>query len=105
MKKYIVVLCTIDSFEKAREISGILLNEKLIACSNIIPKVTSIYHWNGEVCEDNECLVIMKSKRNVFNLLKDRIKMLHPYDIPEILALDVCDGAKEYLNWLDNSLL
>ena len=105
MSDYVLVLCTINDYERAKDISRKLLEEKLIACSNIIPNITSIYSWEGEICEDSEYLLLMKTKYAVFDILKSKIIELHPYDVPEILAIDIKDGIEDYLNWVEQSLV
>ena len=105
MSDFVLVFCTINDFEKAREISRKLLEEKLIACSNIIPKVTSIYQWKGDICEETEYLMLMKTKYAVFDVLKVRITELHPYEVPEVLAIDIKEGIEDYLNWVEQSVI
>ena len=104
MSDFVLVICTINDYDKAREISKKLLEDKLIACSNIIPNVTSIYRWQGKICEDSEYLLLMKTKYAVFDILKSKIIELHPYEVPEVLALDIREGIENYLNWIEQSL-
>lgn len=101
--EYIIVLCTINDFNQAKEISKIIIEEKLAACVNIIPKISSIYFWNDEIVEDDEYLMIIKTRRNLFKELKLKITQLHPYDVPEIISLNIEDGSKLYLDWIKNS--
>ena len=105
MSDFVLILSTINDYEKARDISKKLLEDKLIACSNIVPKITSVYCWKGEICEDGECLMLMKSRRSVFDNIKARISELHPYEVPEIIAIDITDGTSDYLNWIKQSLI
>lgn len=72
----------------------------MAACVNIIEGVTSIYEWKNELCSENECLMIIKSRKALFNKLKKEIAGLHPYDVPEIISLDITDGLESYLNWM-----
>lgn len=102
--EYIIVFCTIDNFDRAKEISNNLLEKKLIACANIIPKITSIYQWENKIVEDNEILMIFKTKKSCFEKLKDEIKRLHSYDVPEIISVQLTSGEESYLRWIDKSL-
>jgi periplasmic divalent cation tolerance protein len=99
---HIVVLITAPSMEVAKETSASLLESRLAACVNIVPQVLSIYKWEGEIHEDTEVLLIVKTRREVFaDQLISAVKSTHPYDVPEIIALPIIAGAKDYLNWID----
>lgn len=100
MTDAIVVLCTCPDDRCARELAQTLLNEKLAACVNLIPQVTSLYYWQGQLEESQEVQLVIKSRRTLFGILQQRITMLHPYDVPEILALPVMSGNTAYLQWL-----
>lgn len=99
----ILVLCTINDLKTAKSISGKLVEEKLAACVNIIPQITSIYFWKNEIVEDSEYLMLIKTKNMHFDELKKRILSLHPYEVPEIISLKIDDGSKSYLDWIGNS--
>ena len=103
-QNYIIVLVTTATKSEAEKISEALLKEKLIACANIINPVTSFFHWQGKVDKCEECLVIMKSRRDLFAELEERVKGLHSYDVPEVLALPIVDGSDAYLAWLGSVL-
>ena len=98
--EHILVLCTINNFEKSKQISKILVDEKLAACVNIIPNLTSIYRWNSEIVEDKEFLMIIKTKKSLFESLKSRIEELHDYEVPEVISFDINSGLDKYLNWI-----
>ena len=100
----ILILCTINDFQTAKAISEKLLKDRLIACSNIIPQITSLYSWQGKLCEDSEYLMILKSRSDLFDDVKNTISELHPYDIPEIISLKIENGAKPYIDWLNAGL-
>ncbi len=100
----ILILCTINNIDKAKEISKTLLEEKLVACVNIIPNLTSLYRWDGKICEDSEYLMILKSRSDLFAEVKDKITELHPYEVPEIISVDIKDGNNAYLDWLNGEL-
>lgn len=100
---FIIVFVTAGSFEEAEKIGKGLVEEKLAACANIIRNVKSIFFWEGKLCQENEVLMIIKSKSNLFNPLKDYIKKNHSYKVPEIIAASIKDGLPDYLSWLDES--
>lgn len=103
-KNYIIVLVTTASKAEAEKISEALLKEKIIACANIINPVSSFFNWQSKVDKCEECLVIMKSREDLFEELVERIKGLHSYEVPEVLALPIVDGSQAYLEWLGSVL-
>jgi periplasmic divalent cation tolerance protein len=103
-QNYIIVLVTTANKLEAEKISETLLKEKLIACANIISTVTSFFHWQSNVDKCEECLVVMKSRRDLFAELAERVKALHSYKVPEVLALPIIDGSEPYLTWLGSVL-
>lgn len=96
----IVVYSTCPDAQTAREIGRQLVQERLAACVNILPGMTSIYRWDGEVCEDGEVAMIIKSRRDLVDRLVERGSALHPYDTPAFVALEVVAGAQPYLAWV-----
>ncbi|MEF8848422.1 MAG: divalent-cation tolerance protein CutA [Candidatus Thermoplasmatota archaeon] len=97
-----VLYITIDSIKDARRMAHSLIEEQLVACSNILPKTESIYRWKGEIKEKEECILIAKTAdKNVKKAIR-RIKELHSYDIPDIVVLPIIGGLKEYLDYLTN---
>lgn len=105
MTDKIVVLCTCASPDEARRIAGELIGQHLAACVNLLPPMRSIYHWEGAVEDGEETLMIIKSARPLFDRLRTAIVRLHSYDVPEIIALPIVDGAASYLAWMDKELL
>ena len=101
---YILVLVTTANKTEAEKIAQTLLTEKLIACANIINPVTSHFHWSGKIDRAEECLVVMKSRLDLFSLLIERVKGLHSYEVPEILALPIVAGSEGYLGWMGEVL-
>ncbi len=100
--EYCLINCTAPSFLEAKNIAKHLVETKLIACCSIIPKVTSIYIWENNLHEDNEVLMIMKTKVNLFEKIEAQIKKLHSYDVPEIICIPISNGSLEYLNWIND---
>ncbi|GLX84142.1 divalent-cation tolerance protein CutA [Thalassotalea loyana] len=101
---YQIVLCTCPTQEVAKEIAHNVVNKKLAACVNIIPQMTSVYLWQGEVHQDNEQQLIIKTLTNKVDELTQAIERLHPYDVPEIIAVNIDAGNHAYLNWITESL-
>ncbi len=99
-----IVLMTAPDRDEARRIGRVLVDERLAACCTIIDRVESIYRWEGAVEEAREALVIIKTDARHFSELEQRIRELHPYDVPEILALPIEAGSEAYLHWLAGSL-
>ena len=102
--KYIIVLVTAPSKEEAERIADIIIDSKLAACVNINAEIKSIYLWQGKKETSCESLLIIKTTKELFSKLKDTIKKAHSYDTPEIIALPIIEGDKDYLNWIDSSL-
>ena len=100
MTEYIIVLVTAPSEEEAALIGHALVGERLAGCVNIIRSVRSIYRWQGRVEDEQEVLLVVKTKRALFERLKERVTALHTYSVPEILALPLAGGSEAYLNWL-----
>ena|SRR5271165_6135032 len=96
----LVVLSTVSSLEQGRRLARELVEQRLAACVNLIPKVESIYRWQGAVESAEEVLLVVKTTPARFAELRDKIAELHSYDVPEILALPVSDGSAPYLAWL-----
>jgi periplasmic divalent cation tolerance protein len=95
-----VVLVTMPSMERAATLARTLVQEQLIACANLIPQVRSIYEWKGEVCDEAEVLLVLKSRPEAFERLRARVKALHPYEVPEVIELPVTAGDPPYLDWV-----
>ena len=104
MKKYIVIFVTCASGEEALSISKKLLSERLIACANIIEGVSSIFRWKGKVEKATESLVVIKTAKKNFTSVKRRIRELHSYEVPEIIALPIMAGEADYLKWIDKCI-
>ena len=90
--------------EVGEKIGNTLVEEKLAACVNITSEIKSVYFWKGKVEEDKEHLLIIKTRKDKFESLEKRVKEIHPYEVPEIVALSIILGSKDYLNWIDETL-
>jgi periplasmic divalent cation tolerance protein len=100
----VVVISTLPNAEKAAEIAKILVEERLAACVSIVPQVRSIYRWQGAVCDEVETLAVAKTTADRAEALHARLIALHPYDVPEVLALPVSGGHAPYLAWVGASV-
>jgi periplasmic divalent cation tolerance protein len=99
---YIVVLITAPSNDVGRKIANALLEQKLAACVNIISPINSLYLWEGKINDDQEALLLVKSRAELFeDRLVPAVKAIHPYKVPEIIALPILIGAKPYLDWIE----
>ena len=101
---YQLVLTTCPEEQVAKNIAQYLVSEKLAACVNIVPNITSIYSWQGEIHCDTEVQLLIKTIESKLEPLNQRINELHPYEVVEIIALNIQQGDKNYLNWISNSL-
>ncbi|MFN3477596.1 MAG: divalent-cation tolerance protein CutA [Candidatus Methylomirabilales bacterium] len=99
--EYIVVLITTSSQEEAGKIGKALVEERLAACINIVPEIQSFFSWQGKLEEEREALMIVKTKASLFPSLVERVKALHSYTVPEIIALPIQIGSEGYLRWID----
>lgn len=95
-----VVLMTAPSEDVAASIGRTLVEEGLIACANLVPQVRSLYRWQGKTCDEREVLVVMKLAAERYEQVRARIVALHPYEVPEVLRLDVTDGHHPYVQWV-----
>jgi periplasmic divalent cation tolerance protein len=100
----IVVLVTAPTAEKAAEIARALVTERLAACGSVIPGVRSIYRWQGELHDDAEALLVLKAPRQRLPALTERVLALHPYAVPEVIALPIEGGNGKYLDWILQSM-
>jgi periplasmic divalent cation tolerance protein len=104
-KDFIIVLTTVPNMDVANKIAKSLVESKLAACVNIISNVKSVYFWENKIYEDNELILLIKTVANNFKEVEKKIKELHPYQLPEIISLEVREGLLEYLNWIRESVV
>jgi periplasmic divalent cation tolerance protein len=100
-----IVLSTAGSENEARKIAHHLVEQKLAACVNIVPQIESIYRWQGKVESSREWLLLIKTTAEKFAGVRKAIAKLHSYDLPECIAISIEDGSRDYLKWLDDSVM
>ncbi len=100
-EQHLIVLSTAPDQAVAQHIAGALVDERLAACVNILPQVTSVYSWQGKREFDAEVLLIIKTRQGVYQKLQQRLVALHPYELPEIVAVPLVGGLAGYLGWID----
>jgi len=99
-----MVYVTTSNKVEAEKIAQTLLQERLIACANIVGPVSSHFHWKGKVDSQEEFLMILKSRADLFGVLESRVRALHSYEVPEVIAVPIVDGSKGYLDWMNEAL-
>ncbi|KXS14608.1 hypothetical protein M427DRAFT_57512 [Gonapodya prolifera JEL478] len=100
----VILYVTVPDIKVAKSLSTSLLDRHLIACSNIIPSVTSIYRWEGKVTEDSELLMILKSQSHLVDEIANHVRENHPYEVPEVISTRIENGNPAYIKWiLDNT--
>jgi periplasmic divalent cation tolerance protein len=103
MSQYCIIFCTVPQGDTGRKIAGELINKQLAACVNTVPGIQSCYSWKGKVCNDSESLLIIKTRTALTETVISEIRSIHPYDVPEIIAVDIMNGLAEYLAWIGES--
>lgn len=101
---HVVVFVTAKDISEARKIASGLLEAKLIACANLVPQVQSLFWWQGKIDEANEVLLVLKTQSAKVEEIIQKVKLLHSYDVPEIIALPIDAGNGDYLKWVDESV-
>lgn len=104
MSEYIQVFTTVENKRDAEKIARVLVEKRLAACVQIVGPVASTYRWKGKIETAEEWLCIIKSRQTLYADLEKAIKEVHPYETPEIIALPVVAGSKDYLEWLSSEL-
>ncbi|HEX9444708.1 MAG TPA: divalent-cation tolerance protein CutA [Candidatus Binatia bacterium] len=104
MTEFIVVLVTVGSAEEGERIADALVEERLAACVNRLGPVRSTYRWQGKIERGGEDLLVIKSRRDLFERLQQRVRELHSYSTPEIVALPILAASESYLRWLEDEL-
>ena len=101
---HVVVLVTAKDVAEAQKIAGGLLEAKLIACANLVLEVQSFFWWQGKIDKANEVLLVLKTQASLVEMVTAKVKSLHSYDVPEVIALPIIAGNKDYLNWINESV-
>ena len=101
---FILVITTSGSDSEAKKLAQALIENKLAACVNIIPSITSIFRWEGKISAEPELMLIAKSHQKFFSKIKEKILSIHSYDIPEIISVPISEGSEEYLKWIEEQL-
>jgi periplasmic divalent cation tolerance protein len=104
MTDKIVILSTCATEEEGKRLASLLVEARVAACVNVIPRMRSFYRWKGAVESAEECLLIIKSSRELFDALRTEMEKNHSYEIPELIVLPIVDGASNYMTWLEASL-
>lgn len=101
---HVVVLVTGPSADEAERIGRALVEERLAACANLIPSISSAYWWKGKIEEATEALLVLKTRQDLVERLVTRVRALHSYTVPEVIALPILGGNPDYLRWIDDSV-
>ena len=104
MTEILTVQTTFASEEDAVRVARVLLEERLVACAQVVPGVRSLYHWKGAIADAREVLVLMKTRKQDWMAMLSRLHDLHPYETPECIAVRVASGAPRYMEWLEQTL-
>jgi periplasmic divalent cation tolerance protein len=104
MSQELVVLVTTASKDQAVTIANALVSERLAACVNIIERIESVYRWEGKIVQDSESLLVIKTTDGRYDDLERRVKQLHSYSTPEVIAIKIERGSSEYLRWIEESV-
>ena len=104
MSGHVVALSTVGSAEDADRIARALVERRLAACVNVVPGVVSHYRWKGELQRDEERLLVIKTRAERIDALREALRELHPYELPELVAFEISAGSAEYLKWLDEGV-
>ena len=100
----VIALSTVGSAEDAERVARTLVERRLAACVNVVPGVVSHYRWKGEICRDEERLLVIKTRAERLDALRAAFVELHPYEVPELVVLEISAGNQPYLEWLDDSV-
>ena len=102
MEDFILILVTTSSEEEAKKIAFSLIEKKNAACVNLIKSIESIYRWKEKISDEKEVLMLIKTRKKLYKSVEEEVKKLHSYEVPEIIALPIISGSKDYLYWLDS---
>lgn len=100
--EFIVIYCTVPNKKEGKIIAKALVDNNLVACVNILDKIESVFSWDGKMCEEKEALMIIKTKRELFDKVRVVIKKLHSYTVPEVIAIPIIEADETYLKWISH---
>ena len=103
MSEHVICFVTSNNLEQATDIARFLVQNKLAACVNIIDPIRSIYTWKNEIYDEKEILMVIKTRRALFEKLAGKIREMHSYEVPEIISVPIENGLPSYLNWIDQN--
>jgi len=101
MSEFIQITTTTDSKELAKKIAGALVEQKIAACAQVSGPITSVYEWKEKIENTREWMCVIKTRKNLYKSIEDTIKKLHPYEVPEIIAVPILEGSPAYLDWIN----
>ena len=104
MTDNLLILSTCGTEADAQRIATRLVELRLAACVNIVPGATSVYRWRGAIEKASEFMLVIKSRRDLVSKIEEEFRMIHPYEVPELIAVPVAGGSKAYLAWIGNEL-
>lgn len=102
MTEYLLVMTTVPDSEVGQIIAEKIIEDRLAACVTLQAPAQSLYWWQGKITQNQEYTLFIKTKKGVYPLLEEKIRRIHPYDVPEIIALPIFSGNADYLDWIDN---
>ncbi len=102
--EHILIYVTASSIEEAKKLGRLAVEKRLAACANIIPGMVSCYHWEGEICESQEVILLLKSQKSFYKELEELILANHSYEVPCVVELEIKRGSAAYLAWIDATL-
>ena len=105
MSRFILILTTVNKEEKAKEIASKLVEERLSACVTVTSPATSFYWWEGKINKEQEYILLIKTKKDMYKKIEERLRELHPYETPEIIVLPIIKGFKEYFSWINEEVI
>lgn len=100
MRDYVVVFVTASSEDEAAKMAKVLVEETLAGCVNIVRGVRSIYSWQGKIEDESEALLVIKTRQELYGALEEKVREMHSYEVPEVIAFPIVEGSKGYLDWL-----
>lgn len=104
MSDYILVLCTTNTEKNAHDIAEMLVSNQFAACVNILNNIKSVYKWEGKIVKDKEFLLIIKTTKELYKAVEENITAVHPYEVPEIISIEIENGSNAYLDWISSSV-